>query len=314
MSVNLGGVGPGVPSFGVGSSPSVRLNSPGQSMMPSPGYNPSMGSYNLSPVNPADPFDGMLRTMMDQLQAGWDRTKQATQQGAQKANAAVAGMPAGARTLASRGARYAPGAIVGLQQFPTDPLAGAATLGLTALAGKGIQNLSAAIPNPLARGAVQLAGGLLAAPIAGQLGKGVSAFGNQLIGGAQNATNDVVNAVTGAQRESGRSAGTGSEPGTVSDKALAQQLQLAREMGVNLPSQYLNQNYQILQKYKDAEKTRQMQLNQQNAQLTGQLNQQIIAGQLAAGAQQGAYDTTQGILANNPYRDSILQTGGVRGI
>ena len=314
MSVNLGGVGPGVPSFGVGSSPSVRLNSPGQSMMPSPGYNPSMGSYNLSPVNPADPFDGMLRTMMDQLQAGWDRTKQATQQGAQKANAAVAGMPAGARTLASRGARYAPGAIVGLQQFPTDPLAGAATLGLTALAGKGIQNLSAAIPNPLARGAVQLAGGLLAAPIAGQLGKGVSAFGNQLIGGAQNATNDVVNAVTGAQRESGRGAGTGSEPGTVSDKALAQQLQLAREMGVNLPSQYLNQNYQILQKYKDAEKTRQMQLNQQNAQLTGQLNQQIIAGQLASGAQQQAGATTRDILTSNPYQASVLQTGGVRGI
>ena len=250
----------------------------------------------MSPVNPADPFDGMLRTRIDQMQA------------------AVAGMPAGARTLASRGARYAPGAMVGLQQLPTDPMAGIATLGLTALAGKGIQNLSAAIPNPLAKAAVQLAGGLLAAPIAGQLGKGVSAFGNQLIGGAQNATNDVVNAVTGAQRESGRGAGTGSEPGTVSDKALAQQLQLAREMGVNLPSQYLNQNYQILQKYKDAEKTRQMQLNQQNAQLTGQLNQQIIAGQLASGAQQQAGATTRDILTSNPYQASVLQTGGIRGI
>ena len=251
----------------------------------------------MSPVNPADPFDGMLRTRIDQMQA------------------AVAGMPAGARTLASRGARYAPGAMVGLQQLPTDPLAGIATLGLTALGGKGIQNLSAMIPGgPLAKGAFQLAGGLLAAPLAGQLGKGVSAFGNQLIGGAQNATNDVVNTIAGAQRESGQGAGTGSEPGTVSDKALAQQLQLAREMGVNLPSQYLNQNYQILQKYKDAEKTRQMQLNQQNAQLTGQLNQQIIAGQLASGAQQQAGATTRDILTSNPYQASVLQTGGVRGI
>jgi hypothetical protein len=271
-------------------------------------------SVNLSPVNPSDPFDAMLRTRMDQLQAGWQATQQAAQQGMGRANAAVAGLPAGAKTLASRGARYAPGAMVGLQQFPTDPLAGAATLGLTALAGKGIQNLSAAIPNPLARGAVQLAGGLLAAPIAGQLGKGVSFLGNQLVGGAQAAVNDVTNTVAGAQRESGQGAGTGSEPGVSSDKALSQQLQLAREMGVNIPSQYLNQNYQILQKYKEAEKSRTMQLNQQNAQLQGQLNQQIIAGQLASGAQSQAGATTREILSNNPYQASVLNTGAARGI
>ena len=282
------------------------------------GYSPMGGagaSINLGPVKPSDPFDAMLRTRMDQMQAALASAQQGVQQGMGRANTALEGMPAGARNLASRGARYAPGAMVGLQQLPTDPLAGIATLGLTALGGKGLQNLSAMIPGgPLARGAFQLAGGLLAAPLAGQLGKGVSAFGNQLIGGAQNATNDVVNAVAGAQRESGQGAGTGSEPGTVSDKALAQQLQLAREMGVNLPSQYLNQNYQILQKYKDAEKTRQMQLNQQNAQLTGQLNQQIIAGQLASGAQQQAGATTRDILTSNPYQASVLQTGGVRGI
>jgi hypothetical protein len=272
-------------------------------------------SINLGPVKPSDPFDGLLRTMMDQLQAGWQATQQTAQKGMGRANTTLEGMPAGARNLASKGARYAPGAMVGLQQLPTDPMAGIATLGLTALGGKGIQNLSALIPGgPLAKGAFQLAGGLLAAPIAGQLGKGVSAFGNQLIGGAQNATNDVINTVAGAQRESGQGAGTGSEPGTVSDKALAQQLQLAREMGVNLPSQYLSQNYQILQKYKDAEKTRQMQLNQQNAQLQGQLQQQIIAGQLASGAQQQAGATTRDILTSNPYQASVLNTGGLRNI
>lgn len=282
------------------------------------GYSP-MGSpsasINLAPVKPSDRFDAMVRTRMDQLQAGWEATQQAAQKGLGRANTALADMPTGAKNLASRGARYAPGAMVGLQQLPTDPLAGIATLGLTALGGKGIQNLSAMVPGgPLARGAFQLAGGLLAAPLAGQLGKGVSALGNQLIGGAQAATNDVASTIAGAQRESGQGAGTGSEPGTVSDKALAQRLQLAREMGVNLPGEYLTNNYQILQKYKEADKSRQMQLNQQNAQLTGQLNQQIIAGQLAAGAQQGAYATTNNILANNPYRDSVLQTGGVRGI
>lgn len=312
MSINLGGVGPGVSSFGVGSSPSVRLNSPGQSMMSGPSYNPAVGSYNL--VNPTDPFDALLRTRMDQLQAGWQATQQAAQQGMGRANAAVAGLPAGARSLASRGARYAPGAMVGIQQFPTDPLAGVATLGLTALAGKGIQNLSAAIPNPIARGAAQLAGGLLAAPIAGQLGKGVSFLGNQLVGGAQAAVGDVANTVAGAQRESGQGAGTGSEPGVSSDRALQQQLQLAREMGVNIPSQYLNQNYQILQKYKEAEKSRTMQLNQQNAQLQGQLQQQLISGQLASGAQQQAGATTREILTSNPYQASVLNTGGLRNI
>jgi hypothetical protein len=313
MSINLGGVGPGVSSFGVGSSPSVRLNSPGQSMMSGPSYNPAVGSYNL--VNPSDPFDAMLRNRMDQMQAAFASAQQSAQQGLGRANAAVAGMPAGAKSLASRGARYAPGAMVGLQQLPTDPLAGIATLGLTALGGKGIQNLSAMVPGgPLAKGAFQIAGGLLAAPIAGQLGKGVSFLGNQLVGGAQAAVGDVANTVAGAQRESGQGAGTGSEPGVSSDKALAQQLQLAREMGVNIPSQYLNQNYQILQKYKEAEKSRLMQLNQQNAQLQGQLNQQIIAGQLASGAQSQAGATTREILTSNPYQASVLNTGAVRGI
>jgi len=268
-----------------------------------------------APVKPSALFDGMLRTQLDQLGVAFTSAQQSAQQGLGRANTALEGMPAGAKNLASRSARYAPGAMAGLQQLPTDPMAGLATLTLTALGGKGIQNLSAMVPGgPLAKGAFQLAGGLLAAPIASQLGKGVSALGNQLVGGAQAAVGDVTNTLAGAQRESGQGAGTGSEPGTVSDKALAQRLQLAREMGVNLPREYLNQNYQILQKYKEADKSRQMQLNQQTAQLQGQLNQQIIAGQLAAGAQQGGYLTTQGILASNPYRDSILQTGGTRGI
>ena len=249
-----------------------------------------------SPVNPAGPFDALLQNVSNLTQT-------------------VGEMPGGVRTLASRTARYAPGAVTALQQFPTDPLAGIATLGLTALGGKGIQNLSAMVPGgPLARGAVQLAGGLLAAPIAGQLGKGVSALGNQLIGGAQAATQGVVSAVAGAQRESGQAAGTGTQPGVPTDQAMARQLEILKQVGVNIPGQYLTQNYQILQKYKDADVSRQMQLNQQNAQLMGQLNQQIIAGQLASGAQAQAGATTRDILTSNPYAASVLNTGAVRGI
>jgi hypothetical protein len=267
-------------------------------------YLPGMGE-----LGKAGPFDQLLRNVADAVAAA----QGSIQTGVQKAGSAIEELPAGTRTMASRAARYAPGAAAALQQFPTDPLAGAATLGLTALAGKGLQGLTAALPLPL-RGAAQLAGGLLAAPIASQLGRGVSALGNQLIGGAQAAVGDVTRTVAGAQRESGQAAGTGTQPGSVSDKVLAQNIAQARAMGVNLPNEYLTQNYQILQKYKDSDVARQMQLNQQNAQLMGQLNQQIIAGQLASGAQQQAGATTRDILTSNPYQASVLNTGAVRGI
>lgn len=312
MALDLGGIG-GTPSFGAYQSPQGgRFGVTGQ---PSTAYYapPNLVNPDLTGVGEMGKA-GLFQQLLDLVQPGAAALQQAAQAGMKRAETAAGSVPAGGRVLASRAARYAPGAAAALQQFPTDPLAGATTLGLTALAGKGIQGLTAAIPNPLVRGAAQLAGGLLAAPIASQLGKGVSAFGGQLIGGAQAATNDVVNAVAGAQRESGQAAGTGTEPGVASDKAQAQYLQMAREMGVNIPGQYLNQNYQILQKYKEADKTRQMQLNQQNAQLMGQLNQQIIAGQLASGAQQQAGATTRDILTSNPYAASVLNTGAVRGI
>ena len=85
-------------------------------------------------------------------------------------------------------------------------------------------------------------------------------------------------------------------------------------MHVNIPNEYLTTNYQILQKYKDADVGRQMALNQQNAQLTGALNRQIMAGQLASQAGTEAGATTRQILASNPYAASVLNTGNVRGL
>ena len=222
----------------------------------------------------------------------------------------LGGFPGGSKVL-----RYGPGAATAVGAFGQGDIAGGVgATAATVVAGRAMQGLATAVPNPLLRGALQLGGSALAAGVGSQLGRGVAAAGNQLFGGAQAAVGDAASALAGAQRESGQAAGTGVQPGVASDKALAQQLQLAREMGINIPSQYLNQNYQILQKYKTADVSRQMQLNQQTAQLTGQLNQQIIAGQLAAGAQQQAGATTRDILTSNPYAASVLQTGGVRGI
>jgi len=222
------------------------------------------------------------------------------------------------------GMKYAPGIAVTAGQIGQGDVGGAIGAGVgTAvggkLAGAALQRMAGAIPAAgpgalLAKAGMYGVGTLLGSSIGAQLGKGVGAAGNQLFGGAQAAVGDAARTVAGVQREAGQSAGTGVEAGVASDKALAQRLALMQAAGVNIPRQYLEQNYQILQKYKDADVGRQMQLNQQNAVLTGQLNQQIMAGQLAAGAQQQAGATTRDILTSNPYAASVLQTGGVRGI
>jgi hypothetical protein len=222
------------------------------------------------------------------------------------------------------GMKYAPGIAVAAGQVAQGDIPGAIGAGVgtavgAKLAGTALQGLGAAVPAVGLPGLAIKAGlygvgTLLGSSLGAQLGKGVGAVGNQLIGGAQAAVGDAANALAGTQRESGKGAFTGSEPGVASDKALAQRQQLLYQMGVSNPLQYLQQGYQIQQKYKDSDVARQMQLNQQNAQLMGQLNQQIISGQLASGAQAQAGATTRDILTSNPYQASVLNTGAVRGI
>lgn len=218
--------------------------------------------------------------------------------------------------FASKAARYAPGATVAAQQFGAgQPVAAGTTLGLTYLAGKGLQTASAGLPAP-ARAAVQLAGGLLAAPIAGQLGRGVQALGNQLIGGAQAATRDVASTLAGAQREAGQSAFTGKETGLggISPEAMANYEQLQRMMQINIPTDALNAQYQIRTKMADDQVNRQMALNQQIGRLTGALNLQLAATQTAAQGMTQQNQLTSQILSSNPYASSVLNTGNVRGI
>jgi hypothetical protein len=242
------------------------------------------------------------------------------QQGAAGLGSNLQALPEAAKTGLSRTARYAPGAAVAVGQFGQgNIMEGLGAAGGTAIAGKLLQGVAS--KNPLLGGALMVGGSLLGGGIGSGLGHAVSGIGGQLaggvgrlMGGTQQAVQDAAGAVAGAQRESGSAAGTGAQANITSDKALAQRVALMREMGVNIPNEYLTQNYQIMQKYKNSDVNRQMQLNQQNAILTGQLNQQMIAGQLAAGAQNNAAQLTGQILGSNTYRDSVLNTGNVRGI
>jgi hypothetical protein len=242
------------------------------------------------------------------------------QQGAGDVNARLQALPQEAKTGLSRTARYAPGAAVAVGQFGQgNIMEGLGATAGTALAGKLLKGV--ATKNPLLGGALMVGGSLLGSEVGAGIGHAVSGIGGQLaggigrlMGGSQQAVQDAAGAVAGAQRESGSAAGTGAQANITSDKALAQRVALMREMGVNIPNEYLTQNYQITQKYRNSDVNRQMQLNQQNAILTGQLNQQMIAGQLAAGASNNAAQLTGQILGSNPYRDSVLNTGNIRGI
>ena len=223
--------------------------------------------------------------------------------------------------------KYGPGGLVTAGQLAQGDVGGTIGAGVgtavgTAVAGKALQGIAGRIPlgpglpSMLLKGGLYAGGSLLGSSLGAQLGKGVGAIGNQLVGGAQAAVGDVTNAIAGNQREQGQSAFSGREVGLggASQTELDRQTALLKQLGVNIPNEYLTQNYQILQKYKDADVGRQMQLNQQNAQLTGALNRQMAAYQIGSQALGESSATTRQILGSNPYAASVLNTGNVRGI
>jgi hypothetical protein len=137
-----------------------------------------------------------------------------------------------------------------------------------------------------------------------------------LVGGAQAAVGDVANTVAGVQREAGVSAGTGKEVGLggVTDKETIQRMALLNELGVNMPTRALENQYQIQQKYKNADFARFMQAQQQNAQLAGQLQRQLGTMQLAGMGLQETSATARTIMTTNPYENAVLNPAAVRGI
>jgi hypothetical protein len=333
-NINIAGIGtqPRYPS-GQGLGPMAGFGT--QMGLQSPNFYGYQSAASPNPILTGSPqipgapsaatnnLDGMGARASQAFEGFRQRTTlfgQNIQQGAADVNTRLQALPQAAKTGLGRTARYGPGAAVAVGQFGQgNIMEGLGAAGATALAGKLLQGV--ATKQPLVGGALMIGGSLLASGAGAALGHAVSGIGGQLaggfgrlMGGTQQAVQDAAGAVAGAQREGGSAAGTGAQANITSDKALAQRVALMREMGVNIPNEYLTQNYQIMQKYKNSDVNRQMQLNQQNAILTGQLNQQIMAGQLAAGAQQEAGANTRQILASNPYQASVLNTGNVRGI
>ena len=224
------------------------------------------------------------------------------------------------RQTLGRTARYAPGASVAVGELAQGDVMGAiGAAGGAFAAGQAMKGLAGGIPattpvGMLAKGALYAGGSLLGSNLGAQLGSGVGALGNQLVGGTQNAVGDAVNAIAGAQREAGTAAGTGKEAGLggMSQQELNQMLAL-KQMGVNMPAEALERSFQITNKMKDRDVGRQMQMNQQLAGLTAQLQRNLGGMQLAGSAMNIGGQLTSQMLTSNPYQASVLQTGGIRG-
>ena len=147
-----------------------------------------------------------------------------------------------------------------------------------------------------------LAGSAIGSAIGGGIG---GALQQGLVGG----TKAVVDAVTGARREAGKSGLFGGGVG-YSDEDINKAVDYARRMGMN-EVDIARELLPVQQQFRDSEVQRMMQLNQQTAQLTGALNRQMYTAQLAGGAQQQAGATTRTMMtAANPYASSAFQYRG----
>ena len=193
--------------------------------------------------------------------------------------------------------KYMPLLGVGLS-LASDPtnIGGAAGTGIGGVLGAG---LGAAVGGPLAP-ITSLAGSAIGSAIGGGIG---GALQQGLVGG----TKAVVDAVTGARREEGKSGLFG---GGVGDLDAGKINELAKSLGMTQVevAEKLVPSYNAM---RNADVNRQMQLNQQLGQLTGALNQQKYMAQLAGGAQSESGATTRSILtAANPYAASAFQYRG----
>jgi len=193
--------------------------------------------------------------------------------------------------------KYMPLLGVGLS-LASDPtnIGGAAGTGIGGVLGAG---LGAAVGGPLAP-ITSLAGSAIGSAIGGGIG---GALQQGLVGG----TKAVVDAVTGARREEGKSGLFG---GGVGDLDAGKINELAKSLGMTQVevAEKLVPSYNAM---RNADVNRQMQLNQQLGQLTGALNQQKYMAQLAGGAQSESGATTRSILtAANPYAQSAFQYRG----
>ena len=215
------------------------------------------------------------------------------------------------RGLLGKAARYGPGAGRTVSELGEgDYLGAAGSVGGMLAAGAGMKALAGAIPavglpGMLAKGALYAGGSVLGsnvgASLAGGLGKALG-MGGQAI-------QDTASAADRRTMAEGKSPtglpGTG---GKGLESLTFEQLQeLIRMQGPGL----LESASPIINRNRNAEMSRTMQLNQQVGQLTGALNQQKYMADLALGAQSEAGATTRTMLtAPNPYASSAFQYRG----
>jgi len=154
-------------------------------------------------------------------------------------------------------------------------------------------------------GAVRLAGGLLGAGIGGGIAGGTARAAEAAMGNAQR-----------REMARGESPGILGIPGLgakgigFSDSDVQRIAELSRITGLS-QVEIARQMLPLSNQFNEAEKQRQMQLNQQTGQITGALNRQLYMAQLAGGAQAQAGETVRTMLtAPNPYAASAFQYRG----
>ncbi len=215
----------------------------------------------------------------------------------------------------TKGARYGAGAATAVSSALQGDLAGGIGAGVgTVVGGKLLGGLTSGIGNPYLRLGAQIGGSLLSGSIGSQLGRGVQGGLGQLVGGTQTAVGDAAAAIAGTQREAGTAAGTGKEAGLGGmSQQEYNQLMALKQFGVNAPAEAMERSYQVVNKMKDRDVGRQMQMNQQLAGLTAQLQRNLGGMQLAGQAMNVGGALTGQMLTSNPYAASVLQTGAIRG-
>ena len=226
--------------------------------------------------------------------------------GARKAAEKLA-TPTGTR-IAGLGAPAAFAAGSVMQGQPLEALGelggGIAGAGLVGGIAKGLETAGGA-RGKLLGSAVRLAGGLVGGGIGGVAAGGLG----KLVGGAAQAAQGALGEAERRQMAQGQSPGV--IPGTggkgIENLTFEQLQELIRMQGPGL----LESTSPIINRNRDAEMSRTMQLNQQVGQLTGALNQQKYMAELAGGAQSEAGATTRTMLtAPNPYASSAFQYRG----
>ena len=276
----------------------LRANQTPQGQAPG---SPSAATTNLDGAGNWQWFDTLMQTANNipgQAQAGM-----------QQLNTNIQNIPAGAKTAASRAARYAPGGAVALGQFGQgNIIEGITSLGGTALAGQLVKNMP--IPGgPLAKGAVALGASLLGGVGGGAIGHAVSGIGGQLagglgqlMGGAQNAAQNVANTVGGVQREAGTSAGTGREVGLggMTDQEF-NRLKALGQLGSNNQMAYMQAMAPLINQQKQNDFVRYTQAVQQQGQVTGALNRQARGYDLVSQGMAENTALTQQMLGSNTY-------------